>query len=56
MPALSEREKHRVARRRRHGAVTGLEALAVVVVVAAVVAMVVWFFFFARGGIGPGAL
>jgi hypothetical protein len=56
MPALSERQKRRIARRQRHGAVTRLEALAVVVVVAAVIAMAVWFFFFSRGGIGPGTL
>ena len=56
MPALSEGQKHRTARRRRHGAVSPIEALAVIAVVAAVIAMAVWFVFFSGGGIGPGTV
>ena len=56
MPALSERQKHRAARRQRHGGVTPIEAVAVAVVIAAVIAMAIWFLFFSSGGIGPGAL
>jgi hypothetical protein len=56
MPALSERQKYRAARRQRYGDVRPVEALAVVVVVAAVIALAVWFIFFSSGGIGPGTV
>jgi type VI protein secretion system component VasF len=56
MPALSDSQSNRVARRKRHGAVTPVEALAVIVVVAAVIALAVWFIFFSSGGIGPGTV
>jgi hypothetical protein len=59
MPALSERHKHRAARRRRLGPrarVSPIEAIAVLAVIGAVVAMAIWFIFFASGGIGPGSV
>ena len=56
MPALSERQKSRAARRRRFGPVSPVEAAAVLVVIAAVIAMAVWFIFFSSGGIGPGTV
>lgn len=56
MPALSEGQKNRAARRQRHGAVRPAEAAAVLVVVAAVIAMAIWFLFFSTGGVGPGTV
>jgi uncharacterized membrane protein len=56
MPALSESRSNRASRRKRHGAVTPIEGVAVIVVVAAVIAMAVWFIFFSSGGIGPGTV